>query len=463
MDASPGCVRTSAAGGSRRRGHRPPRPAAAVGAPASLPHPPHRRRGHRQRRHRSQPGPGGRAARCWPSTRSPEALAVAARERRAPRAWPDWSTFQAGRPARRAWPTGVLRLVVSNPPYVRAAEYRGAGAGRPRCSSRPTALDGRPGRPGRRTAGCCPRRPGRSGRAARCFLEVGDGQAEAVADLAREAGFAARRTSQGPVRQGPHRAGRPSRGAGPARWTGWRPADAGRAGRGAPAPGAVIGVPTDTVYGLAAAWDSAAGVRAPVRGQGPGRGAAGGGALPVGGGRSRGAARPGARGRRGCSRRCCPGPTRSWCRPRCPGPPLVGTADSLGVRVPTSPRCFASWPRLGVPLAATSANLTGRPDAGSLADVEPALLAHAAAAFAPPDLGHRAPAGARIGSPGCGRPARSPPPWSTCGRWQAGVRRSSCGKGRSVPRRPWPPSRRLWPGAKERQPGPGSARSDVVG
>ena len=61
-------------------------------------------------------------------------------------------------------------------------------------------------------------------------------------------------------------------------------------------------------------------------------------------------------------------------------PHLVGTEDSLGVRVPAHAPLLALLDALGTPLAASSANLSGRPDAAIAADVDPVLLAHCVAA-----------------------------------------------------------------------------------
>jgi len=64
-------------------------------------------------------------------------------------------------------------------------------------------------------------------------------------------------------------------------------------------------------------------------------------------------------------------------------PRHVGTADSLGVRVPDHPALLELLGSLGTAIAATSANLTGHGDAATLADVNPIMLAHCAIAFEP--------------------------------------------------------------------------------
>jgi L-threonylcarbamoyladenylate synthase len=67
-------------------------------------------------------------------------------------------------------------------------------------------------------------------------------------------------------------------------------------------------------------------------------------------------------------------------------PALVGTADSLGVRVPDEAALLGLLRSLGTPLAATSANLSGGEDAGTLADVDPTVLAYCSIAFAAPGV-----------------------------------------------------------------------------
>ncbi|HZK48180.1 MAG TPA: Sua5/YciO/YrdC/YwlC family protein, partial [Thermoleophilia bacterium] len=63
-------------------------------------------------------------------------------------------------------------------------------------------------------------------------------------------------------------------------------------------------------------------------------------------------------------------------------PRLVGTEDSLGVRVPDHAALLQLLDAIGIPLAATSANRSGRPDVAEAADVAPGLLTVCAAAFA---------------------------------------------------------------------------------
>ena len=107
--------------------------------------------------------------------------------------------------------------------------------------------------------------------------------------------------------------------------------------------GAIIGVPTDTVYGIAARWDSTAGVAPALRGQAALPGAAGAvlfpsveaikAALPD--------LDPARRPR--CWKRCCPGPyTFVVATAGRRAPSMVGTPDSLGVRVPDQPDLLAA-------------------------------------------------------------------------------------------------------------------------
>ena len=143
-----------------------------------------------------------------------------------------------------------------------------------------------------------------------------------------------------------------------------------RRSRSALQEGAIIGVPTDTVYGLAARWDRAAGVRG----------------LFVAKGRAEEqtvaalfasvdeveralpdldptAAR--------VMRALLPGPYTFVVKTEVPRAPLVGTADSLGVRVPDARRSAQTDCVTGHPPRATSANLTGERDAATLEDVDP--------------------------------------------------------------------------------------------
>ncbi|MCZ7663351.1 MAG: L-threonylcarbamoyladenylate synthase [Thermoleophilia bacterium] len=152
--------------------------------------------------------------------------------------------------------------------------------------------------------------------------------------------------------------------------------------------GAVIGLPTDTVYGLAASWNSATGVRRLFAAKGraeerpvavlfPSAGAIFELLPDVGDAVAR------------VLRALLPGPYTFVVSTSIARPPLVGTPDSLGVRVPAHPPLLELLARLGVPLAATSANLSGGSDPADLHEVDPRVLMHSAAAL---DLGAR-PAG----------------------------------------------------------------------
>lgn len=213
------------------------------------------------------------------------------------------------------------------------------------------------------------------------ILEVGDGQAAEVADLAREAGFALidiqKDASQkdrivlatlpgASVLAASH-------------------LDTSRLAALAAAleTGAIIGLPTDTVYGLAARWDSPTGV----------------GRLFVA--KGRGSEQPVAVIFPSVASICAaiddldarsaavleallPGPFTFVVTTRVPRPPLVGTSDSLGVRVPDHPWLLQVLASLGTPMAATSANLSGGSDPKALADVDPRVLSHCSLALADP-------------------------------------------------------------------------------
>ncbi len=273
-------------------------------------------------------------------------------------------------------PDGSLHLVVSNPPYVTAADL---AALEPdiRLFEPRAALDGGPDGLAviRRLLPEAARalRPGGS-----VLLEVGDGQAEAVAGLARDAGF---------VRVAVHRdlsqkdrivqATLP--GASVLALTGLGASEV-AALREALTAGAIIGVPTDTVYGLAAKWDSPAGVRAlfAAKGRAPEQPVAV--AFPSVASvlanlpdLDSGAAR--------VLQSLLPGPYTFVVSTAVPRPEQVGTVDSLGVRVPDQPVLLELLRVLDMPLAATSANRSGGADVTELGDVDPELLAHCSAAF----------------------------------------------------------------------------------
>ena len=78
-----------------------------------------------------------------------------------------------------------------------------------------------------------------------------------------------------------------------------------------------------------------------------------------------------------------PGPYTFVVATSVPRPDQVGTLDSLGVRVPDHPDLLRLLAAIDVPLAATSANITGLPDAAIAAQVDPAVLAHCSVAVVP--------------------------------------------------------------------------------
>jgi release factor glutamine methyltransferase len=276
-------------------------------------------------------------------------------------------------------PDGSLHLVVSNPPYVTSGELAGL-APDIRLFEPAAALDAGPDGLDviRRLLPEAARalRPGGS-----VLVEVGDKQAAAVEALARQCGFALvaiRRDLCGKERiVEATLPGAPALAIESVDERGLA------ALRGALEAGAVIGVPTDTVYGLAARWDSAAGVQAlfVAKGRLPQQTVA---ALfasveeverlvpdlePA-------AAR--------VMEALLPGPYTLVVSTTVARAAAVGTADSLGVRVPARAALLEMIGRLGVPLAATSANKTGEKDPADVKDVDPAVLAHCSVALTAP-------------------------------------------------------------------------------
>ncbi len=163
-------------------------------------------------------------------------------------------------------PAGSLRAVVSNPPYVADEDYDGLQPEVREHEPRQALAAGPGGLDVYRRL--VPQAALALGPAGALFLEIGAGQAAAVQALARDAGFGhveVRRDLSGKERL--------VRATLPGTWA--VPLDAleetgverlAAALRG----GAIVGLPTDTVYGLAAAWDSAAGVGRLAAGQGTG-------------------------------------------------------------------------------------------------------------------------------------------------------------------------------------------------
>jgi L-threonylcarbamoyladenylate synthase len=155
-----------------------------------------------------------------------------------------------------------------------------------------------------------------------------------------------------------------------------------RAASAALRAGAIVGLPTDTVYGLAAAWDSPRGVHALFEAKGRGE------ERPVqvlfSSVEAIATALPdlddlAVR----VLEALLPGPYTFVLGTGVPRPPHVGTAESLGVRVPDHPELLRFLRAVGVPLAATSANRSGMPDAASADDADPEVLAACAVALVP--------------------------------------------------------------------------------
>lgn len=273
-------------------------------------------------------------------------------------------------------PAGSLHLVVSNPPYIASNELSALDPD-VRLFEPAFALDGGPDGldvyrrllPGAARA----LRPGGT-----LLLEVGHDQAGAVSGLAREAGFvlvlvhkdlSQKERIVEAVLPGAVRLAREE-----------LDATTVAALRTALDDGEVIGVPTDTVYGLAARWDSPAGIQAlfAAKGRPPAQPVAvmfssveamrrelpdlSAGASTVLSG-------------------LLPGPYTFIVRTAVKRPELVGTPESLGVRVPAHSGLLELLGRLEVPVAATSANLSGEKDAPTLDEVDPLVLAHCSAAL----------------------------------------------------------------------------------
>ena len=141
-----------------------------------------------------------------------------------------------------------------------------------------------------------------------------------------------------------------------------------------------MGVPTDTVYGLAAAWDSSPGIERlfAAKGRPPESPVA---ALFASVTQIE-ALLPDLSGpARLVLRRLLPGPYTFVVATRTLRPERVGTPDSLGVRVPDNPVLMELLRRTGVPLAATSANRSGLPAPATLSEAEPDLLTRCSLAF----------------------------------------------------------------------------------
>jgi len=269
-----------------------------------------------------------------------------------------------------------LGLVVSNPPYVKSGDMDEL-APDIRLYEPVPALEG--GEDGlavfRRLLPQAARvlRPGGT-----VLLEVGDGQAPAVTGLAREAGFSLIEVHSD--LSGKERivaATRPGTFTVPLDGLDGRQSTALAAALGG---GAVIGIPTDTVYGIAARWDSRAGVQRLFAAKG--RGSHQPVAVIFPSVASVASSLPdldGASAR--VMRALLPGPYTFVVATSVSRPPRVGTDDSLGVRVPGDPALLEFLASLGTPLAATSANLSGQTEARAAAEVEPSVLAYCSIAL----------------------------------------------------------------------------------
>ncbi len=275
-------------------------------------------------------------------------------------------------------PESVLHMVVSNPPYVRSGDIPSL-APDVRLFEPIVALDGGPDGLDyyRRLVPDAARalRPGGT-----LLLEVGEDQAGAVSELALAAGFVLVSAHKDLSRKDriveaslPGALVQAAEDLGEAET---------RALRTALEVGAVIGVPTDTVYGVAARWDLAAGIRRlfAAKQRSPEQPVA----VLFSSIDSIRAALPDldAAAQRVLTA-LLPGPYTFVVSTSVSRPDHVGTLDSLGVRIPDHPDLLRLLAAVDMPLAATSANLTGLPDASVAEDVDPAVLAHCSLAIVP--------------------------------------------------------------------------------
>jgi len=306
--------------------------------------------------------------------RSPEALAVADRNREA-LGLEDLVGLRSG-DLLEGLTDGSLRVVVGNPPYVSAAELAGLAPDVRLFEPAAALLGGPDGLDAFRRL--VPQAAAALGPGGALFLEVGETQAAAVAALGRGAGFALVATERD--LSGKERVVRMVR-PGALVLDPLDLAPEGAASLGAALrEGALLGVPTDTVYGLAAAWDSARGVRRLFAAKGRGQEAPV--AVLFASVEAVRAALPDLDPEAAwVLRGLLPGPYTFVVGTGVPRPPLVGTSDSLGVRVPDHGPLLGLLAALGVPLAASSANLSGAPAPAGLEQVDPLLLAWCTAAF----------------------------------------------------------------------------------
>lgn len=270
---------------------------------------------------------------------------------------------------------GSLRVVVSNPPYVSAPEYQRLGPD-VRDFEPPLALQG-----GQDGLDCyrylLPQAAAALGPGGAVFVEVGDTQASAVTDLAQAAGFVLTSTTKD--LSGKERIVRAVRPGAPRIGAGDLDAAGVATLARSLAAGAILGVPTDTVYGLAAAWNSPAGVRRLFAAKGRDEE------------RPLAVLFPSVAAVRAALpdldpltvqvlEALLPGPYTFVVGTAVERPHLVGTEDSLGVRVPDHPPLQALLAALDMPLAASSANPSGGSDVATADAADPLLLAHCIAA-----------------------------------------------------------------------------------
>ena len=272
----------------------------------------------------------------------------------------------------------TLDMVVSNPPYVRAGDIPGL-APDVRLFEPPAALDGGPdGLDVYRRLVPEAARVLRLGGA--LLLEVGEDQAEAVCGLARTAGFALVSVHKDMSRKDRMVEGTLSGAAA------LSPDDLGEAEtkslRRALDAGAAIGLPTDTVYGIAAKWDSPAGIRRlfAAKQRSPEQPVA----VLFASVDAVKAALPDldatiAR----VLERLLPGPYTFVVSTQVTRPEMVGTSHSLGVRIPDQPDLLCLLAAIDIPLAATSANITGLAAPATAGEVDPMVLAYCSVAVVP--------------------------------------------------------------------------------
>jgi release factor glutamine methyltransferase len=275
-------------------------------------------------------------------------------------------------------PDSTLDMVVSNPPYVRSGDIPSL-APDVRLFEPAAALDGGPDGLDvyRRLVPAAARalRPGGT-----LLLEVGEDQASSVSDLAAAAGFVLVSVHKDLSRK--DRMVEATLAGAPA----LAPDDLGeaqiRALRTALDAGAVIGVPTDTVYGIAARWDLAAGIRRlfAAKQRSPEQPVA---VLFASIDSVRNALPDLDPAAERVLTALLPGPYTFVVSTSVPRPDHVGTLDSLGVRIPAHPDLLRVLGAVDMPLAATSANLSGLPDAATAEQVDPVVLAHCSLAIAP--------------------------------------------------------------------------------